>query len=296
MRMPNRELEKLYQRVKFYIGFKAVGSDGGTVQRGTTLPMVWSFHKAANNLNAQLQYAFPKLQELYGPLFEEVTGRQLQESDVRLSFCPADDLVSAVMLDDIEDTCGAHVYVETSPNNFQGHYMLSRPAAKDEAECVIRMLRDYYGGDPGAAKVRQGRRFVQPGMQCITDWYEVPVDVDYAVKHYYKAPSEEISVLEDGVLLSAQDMDLYKEVWDRKLRLTRDIKHPLGDKSTADFGLALFVLEKGSSASVAKAAIACARTSLHEDKGSYAARYLQKTVESAVATREQSLVKKRLSI
>ena len=281
--MPNRELAYLYRNVRFYLGFKVVTVDGTAINRGVTLPLVWNMRKACEQFDKQRRYALSEIHAGFGQLFESVAGRPLQLSDLRISFCPADSALQAVYLDDVEESIG-HVNVETSPGNFQAHFRLSRPCDELEASAVIRMLRYCHGGDPGAAKARQGRRFITPGLRYEFDWHEDDVNVEDAVR-LFPAPDVEVEFTDcltiTAVVLTDSEQSLYREVWQRKLRNAK------GDKSAADFGLAAYILEKGLSADVAASAIAAARTTLFDDKGGYARSYVSRTVQTAIKAVKQ---------
>ena len=281
----HQKLSTMYRKVRFFIGFKAVSPDGSvanlTAGIGYT-ELIWNFLDACKNLEAQCRFAFPMISERHGVDFKLITGRDMQLSDLRPSFTPADEKLCAVMLDDIQDTCGGHVNVETSPGNWQGHFRLSRPADKDEAMCCIRMLRDWHSSDPGAAKSRQGRRFITPNLNCSIDyWDEEDINVDYALKHYSKAEVPEISSGAD-VNLTTDEKILYREIWERKRMNTICVQHPTGNRSSADYRVACYVIEKGGTPGKAKAAIICSRLTLYTDKGDYTAGYLQTTINSAV--------------
>ena len=282
---PNTYFSYAYSELKFYLGFKAYGSDGAKLNRGLTLPRIWDSRECSNErVSLQREYALPLLCERFGDEFKAATGRELQLSDVRASFAPADEHLRAVMLDDIDDCCGAHILVETSPNNYQGHFFLSRKATEEEVMCCIRMLREYHGGDPGAAKPRQARRFATEGLSCELNLTEELVDVDFAVKHYQAEEvdfdAEEIT----HVALTPEETRLYREIWERKLLQTRSITKPNGDKSIADFGLATYILQKGLTADVAYAALHTARQTLITDKGAHhAERYTRTTIRNAQA-------------
>jgi len=281
--MANRELERLYKKVRFFIGIKAASPDGKMVVNSgiTYRKVILDFQKAAQTLEKQCRYAFPEILKKEGVCFKEITGRDLQLADLRPSFCPADDMLQAVMLDDVEDNCGAHVLVETSPGNWQGHFLLSRPASKKEATCVIRMLRSYHDSDPGAAKVRQGRRFITGDMRSLVDWSEDAADVDHAVKCYSDEDEDELELDDEYPVLTESQKDLYRQVWERRLKNSYSYLYPHGNKSAADFGLAMYILDKGLSPGVAGAALIHSRQTLSIDKGSYALRYVQKTVGAA---------------
>lgn len=297
----NQKLSTLYRKVRFFIGFKAVSHDGSVANLTAGIgysELVWNFLDACRNLEAQCRYALPEIMKRHGADFKSITGREMQLSDLRPSFTPADEKLSAVMLDDIDDTCGAHVNIETSPGNFQGHFRLSRPADKEEAMCCIRMLRDWYSSDPGAAKSRQGRRFITPNLSGSIDyWGEEDIDVDYAIMHYTKPETPEIS---SGVdfNLTADEKTLYREIWERTRINSICAQHPTGDRSTADFRIACYVLEKGGTPDKAKAAVICARLTLYDDKGDHAAGYLQTTINAAVAEdlKKRAAALKKLTI
>ena len=297
--MANLELERLYKKVRFYIGIKAVSPDGKTVVNSgiTYRKVILDFQKAAQLLEEQCRFAFSEILKNDGVRFKEITGRDLQLSDLRPSFCPADEMLQAVMLDDVEDNCGAHVLVETSPGNWQGHFNLSRPASKKEAACVIRMLRSYHDSDPGAAKVRQGRRFIIGNMRSVVDWSEDAADVDHAVK-CYSVEDEDEPVLEDEYpVLTESQKYLYRQVWERRLKSSYSYRYPRGNKSAADFGLAMYVLDKGSSPGVAGAALLHSRQTLSIDKGTYALRYVRKTVGAAWQKKQRQIeMQKRLKL
>ena len=272
--MPNREFDTLYHKVKFFIGFKVRDENGKATNLGLRLPMEWTIQSAYTNLEKQYEYTFPKIQEQFGTVFESLSGRALQLSDLRASFCPADEKLFAVYLDDVDDCVPAHLLVETSPGSWHAHFRTSRPCTEDEAMAVIRMLRDWYGGDPGAAKARQGRRFIAPGMQFETNWDEPDIDVEFAVKHYPKEEAEDgdelVSALGARVALSEAEKKMYPEIW------TRIVRNMKGRASDADYGLAMYVLEKGGTPEKAREAILCSRPRIIEEKGAYLAKYLSK--------------------
>ena len=154
------------------------------------------------------------------------------------------------------------------------------------------MLRDWHGGDAGAAKTKQGRRFPTPGMTCIVNLNEETIDVDFAVKHYTKImdSDEDELIADDDVQLTSTEKALYREVWQRKLQSSVSSQHPSGNKSAADFGLAIFIAQKGGNPSLALAAIISSRTTLLEDKGeAYARQYAQKTAISAFLKHEKNI-------
>lgn len=297
----NQKLSTLYSKVTFFIGFKAVSPDASVASLRTGVGFskyIRRFSDACRNPEAQCQFAFSHIDELHGAAFARITGRALQLSDLRASFTPADKLLSAVMLDDIADTDGAHVNIETSPGNFQGHFRLSRPADDIEAMCCIRMLRDWHHSDPGAAKSRQSRRFLKSGLSgSIEYWDEADIDVDFAVKHYPPVPVQEIEISED-VHLSDAEKILYREIWERRRINSICAQYPTGDRSTADFRVATYVLEKGGNPDKAKAAVICARLTLYDDKGDHAAGYLQTTINAAVAEdlKKRTAALKKLTI
>ena len=222
---------------RFFLGFKVVSVEGSAINRGITLPLVWKMRKACEQFDRQRRFAFPEILAGFGQQFESVVGRPLQLSDLRISFCPADSELRAVYLDDVGESIG-HINIETSPGNFQAHFRLSRPCTEIEASAVIRMLRYCHGGDPGAAKVRQGRRFITPGLRYEFDWHEDAVNVEDAVRLF---PTPDVDaefserIMLKAVVLTDSEQVLYQEVWQRKLRNAK------GDKSSADFGLAVYV-------------------------------------------------------
>ena len=297
--MPNRELARLYQKVRFYIGIKAVSPDGKMVVNSgiTYSKVVLDFQKAAQILEEQCRYAYTAILKKDGVCFKEITGRDLQLADLRPSFCPADDMLQAVMLDDIADNCGAHVLVETSPGNWQGHFKLSRLASQEEAACVIRMLRSYHDSDPGAAKVRQGRRFIIGNMRSVVDWSEDAADVDHAVKCYSIEDEDELVLEDEYPILTESQKNLYRQVWERRLKNSYSYLYPRGNKSAADYGLAMYVLDRGSSPGEAGAALIHSRQTLSIDKGTYSLRYVRKTVGAAWQEKQRQIEKqKRLKL
>jgi hypothetical protein len=146
---------------------------------------------------------------------------------------------------------------------------------------VIRALRDWYGGDAGAAKPRQGRRFTTVGFAYECFWDEENIDVDEAVRLYGGQPDAlELPELTQ-VDLTSEEIVFYQDVWTRKLKSAQD------NKSSADFGLAIYLLERGKSADVVVAAIRCARPTVAEDKA-HVEKYLRYTVTKAITKLSQS--------
>lgn len=274
--MLNSAFTQLYKSVSFYIGIKVKQNDTVLLNTGVALPRVWECAEAITKLRQQQHIAFARLSEESGSKFQQLTGQTLTLDDLRVSFIPKDVLLQAVYLDDIEDSVPAHVLVETSPGNWQGHFRLNRPSTETEAKAVIRMLRDWYGGDAGAAKPRQARRFVTANLSCDCHWDEEDINVEDAVRLYGKEPdTPELPELSQ-VDSTPEEISFYQDVWKRKLRSAH------GDKSSADFGLALYLLQRGKSVEIATAAIRCARITLVEDKP-HAEKYLRDTVAKALA-------------
>ena len=298
----NQLLTQFYKTVQFSIGFKVKGQDGSVLYRAyTALPMKWDSFKAGESIESQRNYAFPRLKDLHGEKFKELMGRELRASDLSVGFRPVEDeLLTAVYIDDVSTSVPGHLMVETSTDSFHAHFLLNRPSTEEEAFAVLRALRDWYGGDPGAAKPRQVRRFVTEGISFQVNPDEPTVDVDWCVEHYppvQKAPKLDLS----PVALSDVQKMFFQDIWDRKLRSSRhDIDHPNGNFSDADFGLATYLLEHGYEPSVVKSAIISSRSGLSEKKGAWTEGYLEKTVENAVSAVNTKQVsqsaKKRFSL
>lgn len=67
------------------------------------------------------------------------TGRDLVLSDVRLAFKPTGTKLQVAFVDDVKQI-DAHLLIETSPNNWQAHFILSRECTFDEVLEVQRWL------------------------------------------------------------------------------------------------------------------------------------------------------------
>jgi hypothetical protein len=273
--MGNEIFSYLYQLVTFYVGIKVKDKNSVLLNSGVSLSKVWSMQQAITQIEHQRQYAYSRLLQEYGARFRNITGRDLLPEDLRVSFCPQDEKLKAVYLDDVDLSTPAHILVETSLGNYQAHFGLNRPCDEHEAKAVIRALRDWYGGDAGAAKARQARRFVTSYVEIHPE--EELIDVDEAVHLYVE---DEITILQVGAETTLDDAEqrLFREIWGRKLKTSA------GDKSRADFGLAVYLLKNGYTPEVAMAAIRCARPTLVEDKQGSPEKYLLHTISKAAQT------------
>ena len=279
----NYLLTHLYGNVKFSVGFKVKDIDGTVLQRAyTALPMVWDTAKAGEQINKTRTYAYQKLKELHGDKFSRLMGRELLPSDLSVGFAPADELLSSVYIDDVNGSVPGHLMIETSPDNYHAHFKLDRPCTEVEAAACLRALKDWYGGDPGAMKPRQVRRFVTEGLSFKTNWDEESVSVDYCVKNYppIKVIPLGVSDTEADVDLTDAEKSFFADVWARKFRRAGN------DASIADFGLATYLIENGQSAEKVSEAIRFCRKTLDTDKNWYEGHgddYLRNTVEKAAA-------------
>ena len=279
----NYLLTHLYEIVKFSVGFKVKDLDGTVLQRAyTALPMEWDTAKADGRINKTRTYAFPKLKEQHGDKFARLMGRELLPSDLSVGFAPADGLLSSVYIDDVNGSVPGHLMIETSPDNYHAHFKLDRPCTEEEAAACLRALKDQYGGDPGAMKPRQVRRFVTEGLSFKTNWDEEPVSVDYCVKNYpaIKVAAFKISNTEVDVDLTEAEKSFFADVWARKLRRAGN------DASIADFGLATYLIESGQSSDKVIEAIKFCRKTVDTDKNWYeghAEDYLRNTAARAAA-------------
>lgn len=119
---------------------------------------------------------------MYAPVIRRELGREPLPGEIRVAFRPVLDTYTVVFVDDVIRDTPANFLIETSPENWQGHFILSRPVNHQDAAKIQKHLilfctgtsREH--GDPGAASPKQARRF--PEGRFLHDTWREPLDVD----------------------------------------------------------------------------------------------------------------------
>lgn len=173
-------MESLYPRVQIIYYLKAIMSDGSLLRKGYDTRQVWDFENAASSTGINVHHW--KAEEMFAPAIRNSVGRDPLPGEIRVAFRPVLDIFGAVFVDDVIRDTPANILVETSPENWQGHFILSRPVNHQDAAKIQKHLilsctgtsREH--GDPGAASPKQARRF--PEGRFLHDTWREPLDVD----------------------------------------------------------------------------------------------------------------------
>jgi hypothetical protein len=173
-------MESLYPRVQIVYYLKATLPDGSKLRRGYDTKQVWGFEMATTSTGLAVHHW--KAEEMFASVIRNTLNREPLPGEIRVAFRPVLDTYGAVFVDDIIRDTPANILIETSPENWQGHFILSRPVSHQDATKIQKHVimsctgtsREH--GDPGAASPKQARRFPE-GRFLYDDWRE-PLDVD----------------------------------------------------------------------------------------------------------------------
>jgi hypothetical protein len=296
----------LYPEVHLYAGFKVLSLNGFEYHNGLTFKRIMRSSDLIMNYQRQQEETYKVLVQNYGNEFARWVGRPMVVSDIRLAVKPAQEKQIAVFLDDVTESVGAHLMVETSPGNFHAHFVVDRFCNDWEIIRIQKVLNRFFNGDRRAVRRRQARRLPVPGLRTkintdlplinaerlllLSKFYfpemeaEIPVTTQLVQKSQNNdGTNESCTEHEGGAVLPDSAI---RDIWFRKW-----MRHHKDD-SAADFGLATYLIEKqGYSVSAVIDAIRLARDNLVQEKGMGAEQYLRHTAEKAASVVEQRRVK-----
>lgn len=203
--------------------------------------------------------------------FRQRLQRQLKIDEIRIAFRPASFLFVAAFVDDIQPTVEASVLIETSRENWQGHFFLSRPSTAEEVLQIHRHLSQKFGGDPGAHAANQARRLPSLGHRVIVKNTQA-LQVDEIISYQKK---REPPSWPQKSKHNFWDINVLRQMWARKLIQAK------GDKSSADFKLAVYLLKNGWTYEDVCEALMNVSDDLENRKGRHIDGYLDRTVRKA---------------
>ena len=258
----------VYPRIQIVPYVKAKYADGSLYRNGFTAPGIWSFELAAT-ATGMLAHYYHADQHLTEPA-RQALGRDLVPGEIRIAFRPMLQTYVALFVDDVSAETNGNFLIETSPSNYQAHYLLSRAVTHAEALVLQRHLITRENGDPGAASPCQARRF--PEGRFIYDRWRGAFDVDFCLQMLQREakPATDVSAAPTRSCESNWNdigfMQLYDRFIDKyKARVTSHPKSPqeatvpkrrkgatnpgktdLGyDPSAVDFSVAVYLLSLG---------------------------------------------------
>lgn len=177
-------LKLLYPKVSFVIFYKIHLDDGKIIRNGYEDKNTWPFISALSNeiLLAAKQNGFNR----FAAEIREKVGRDPLDGEIRIAYRPVQGHFRSVFVDDVNELTRAHILIETSPNNWQAHFILDQEVTIDVAAVIQRYMIAHCTGttrptaDPAAASPRQARRF--PDGRFIHDALLPLVDVNDILK------------------------------------------------------------------------------------------------------------------
>lgn len=159
---------------------KALCMDGTVLEHSLDTAEIWEFEMAVTEFGMQVHHW--KANRYYDLCVQESLGRNVQPGEIQVAFRPTTEMSGAVFFDDVASSNPGHILIETSPNNFQAHYLLSRNATESEVAAIRKhLILDGVGFDrvQGAMTLMapvQARRF--PEGRFVHDVWKEPLDVD----------------------------------------------------------------------------------------------------------------------
>lgn len=290
----------LYPKVRLQPGVKVEALDWSVYRDGTTLKVVEDSVALMLDYEGAQERGCLVLAGLRGGAFEKAVGRKMRPSDMRLAVRPVLELQAAAFLDDVTSDTEAHLMIETSPGSWHAHFVLDRLCTSVEIIKIQKYLRFFFGGDPAAIRSLQPRRIPVPGLGVLVNHGLPPFKADSLLKQYeaccfddakrapVQACSGAPSIFSRALVpvacntaphLERPDLDdrVLREQWKR--RLSQNFR---ADKSSADFGLAVYLLKRGWHPRDVRDALLRTSESIVSRKGRNLDFYLDHTVEKAV--------------
>jgi hypothetical protein len=160
---------------------------------------------------------------------------------VLVALTPERNRLQMVFIDDIKgdefevvETVPGHVFVETSHENWQVHFILSKEYSIPEAQSIQAQLREQYGGDIGAVAGLQPRRHPLSCLTIAEVLDRPPCNLTPILKAAtYVGEAVTPVLLPASANVPSKDMEAYQRRWEARLC------HTGGDESAADFAVAL---------------------------------------------------------
>ena len=169
-----------YPKVQIIYFFKALMPDGSILRHGFDTKVKWDFETATTSTGMMVHHS--KAREMFAPTIRKALGRDPLPGEIRVAFRPLLDTFTVVFVDDVIRDTPANFLIETSPENWQAHFILSRSVNyQDAAKIQKYLIKQCAGssrehGDIGAASPVQPRRF--PEGRFIHDTWKETLDAD----------------------------------------------------------------------------------------------------------------------
>jgi len=211
----------------------------------------------------------------------QALDREPTIADIRFAFRPHKDMLRAVFVDDVRpkymDQYG-HVWVETSQNNWQVHFMLDERITTEEALEVQRLLRTKLVSDAGSVAGIQARRFPVPGLRAYVNDERPPYSAAQLIEQAEAAKPEpaEQKYRQDKLvrsIWSSEKADKYWKIYIREVN---------GDCSTADMKLAHRMLSDGVVPEDIKELLLMVSEDIESRKSGHVEDYLERTLQAAM--------------
>lgn len=261
----------MYPQVIPVAFFKLIDINGEVFRTGYDFRSIEAFQDLVDNEQEWRQRFLDMCHRQWGDQAILRIGRPLSLDDIRIAFRPNCETYLMAFVDDVEPMAKAHLLVETSPGNWQAHFVLSRPCTSDEVLMVHRYLSQLYNGDQGAHAADQARRLPRPPLRT-TVQQPAMLDVDQILQQT-KPPATRLPKKSKQFMAFSQQT--FHEMWSRKL------KQAHGDKSRADFKMAIYLLSKGYSVEEICDVLNIVSSDLEQRKGRWSNDYLLRTVIKA---------------
>jgi len=264
-------MAKMYPNVIPLAFFKVLDMMGAVFRAGYDFRDVENFHNFARQEQEWRLRFLDICQKQWREQSLSRIGRPLCLDDIRLAFRPICESYSMAFVDDVEMLNEAHLLVETSEDNWQAHFCLSRACTAPEVLTIHRYLSGQYNGDTGAHAADQARRLPRSPLRAVMQ-NNTSLDVDRILQRA-KLPVK--AVQKGPVCPTIFAQQTLHDIWARKL------KQADGDKSRADYKLAIYLLSKGYGVENVCDILKNVSTDIDQRKGRWSDDYISRTVMKA---------------
>lgn len=247
-------MDALYPDIAIVEFYKILAEDGSVLARnGYSDPKRgYSCIKAAmlpEIMASNHKRAFDR----FAPEIRGKFGRDPEPGEIRLAFRPMNGMFQSIFVDDVPQQTRAHILIETSPDNWQGHFLLDQEVTVDVAAEIQKYMIGTCTGsarltaDPGAASPRQARRF--PEGRFIRDIVLSPLDVSGLLEKIEAARPAKVSATPISVVSDSADREAHWDdialdsLWRRHLgKIFEDKKQRDKSASAVDMAFCLYLL------------------------------------------------------
>ena len=170
-------LQEVYPKVQLVHIVKATREDGSILERQFDSHEVWNFDMAVTDFGIQVHHWIAE--RCCEAFVIKELGRAAAPGEIQVAFrpsCEFGDTCKVIFVDDVSRSEPAHILIETAPNTFQAHYLLSRAVTSAEALVIQKRLAASNVTNSASSATEQLRRF--PEGRFVHDTWRDLLDVE----------------------------------------------------------------------------------------------------------------------